>query len=134
MNSLQELEGILTEGLVARVIGEIEFYVLFRQFDSFCRRIDAMHEFSPATHSIKREATRIAEHIQHTLTLRELLQQRTILALVNKEARFLAFQPVDTELQAILQGDIVVRTANQKAIHIIRSHKRQRCLTLIINM
>ena len=132
--TFQELESILAESLVAGVAREVQLHVCLGQLNGLGTAVNAMHQLGTSTHSIEREASRIAEHIQHTLTTGIMLQQGTIPALVNKKARLLPFQPVNTELQAILRSDIIVAATHQKAVHIVSRHEGQRGLTLIINM
>ena len=60
-----------------------------------------------------------------------MLQERTILTLVDKEARLLTFQPIDVELQAILHCHIVIGMANDEAIFLMQIFlQRQRGLAL----
>ena len=92
---------------MAWVVREVEFNVLFGEFYGLGRRIDAMYEFSTATHSIERETTRIAEHVEHSLAFGVFLQKRTILALVNEETRLLALQPVNTEPQSVFRSNVL---------------------------
>ena len=77
---------------------EVQFHIGIGEFNGLGAAIHGMNQLCPTPHGIERKASGITEHVQHALTLRELLQQRTILTLVNKEARLLAFQPVNTEL------------------------------------
>lgn len=66
---LKELEGILTESPVSGVVWEVHVHISVGQFDGFARTVDRVHDFRTATHGVEREASRVAEHVQHTFAL-----------------------------------------------------------------
>ena len=70
----QKLEGILAEGLMAVVAGEVQLHVTVGQFDGLGTAVDGMDECRPTPHGIEREATCIAEHIQYPPALGVFLQ------------------------------------------------------------
>ena len=64
------LKSILSDSQsMTRIIREVEFDILIRQFDSLSRTVHRMYHFCPTTHSINRETTRVTEHIQYTSSL-----------------------------------------------------------------
>ena len=113
---IQEFEGILAESLVTWVAREIELHIATGQFDGLGRTIDGMNQLGTTTHGVERESTCVAEHIEHTLTLGVFLKQGTVLALVNEETGLLTTEPVNIEAQTVLNGDIVIATAQEEAI------------------
>ena len=118
---------------MAFIAREIQLHITIGQFDGLRTAIYGMYQFCPAPHSVERESTGIAEHVQHTLSFGEALQHRTVLTLIHEESRLLAAQPVHIEFQTIFHSDIVVGTAKEEAVlHIV--HKRQRGLTFVIDI
>ena len=127
------LKGILTKGLMALIVGEIQFDVAVGEFDGLGTTIDGMDELGPTPHSVKRKTASIAEHVEYALASGVAFEQGTIFALVDEETGLLTSEPVDIELQTVLKGDIIVGTAIDKAIlHIV--HKGQRGLALVIDI
>ena len=63
---VQKLKGILAESLMALVAREVQFDVAVGQFDGLGTGVDGVNQRCPTPHGIKREATRVAEHIEHT--------------------------------------------------------------------
>ena len=130
---LKILKRILTEGLMTLIALKIQCDITVCKFDSLCTAVNRVNQLSSTTHSVYRESTCITEHIQYALTCRILLQQRTVITLVNKETSFLSTQPIHIEFQSVLKSHIIIRTAIDKAIlHII--HKWQCGFTLIVNI
>ena len=130
---LQILEGILAEGLMTLIAFKVQSHIAVRKLYGLCATVNRMYQFSTTTHGINRESTGITEHIQHALTCRIFLKQRTVITLVYKESRLLSTKPVYIELQAVLKGHIIIRTAINKAVlHIF--HKRQRGLALVVHV
>ena len=136
-------EGIVAEGLMTLVAGEVQFDVAVGELDGLRAAVDGMDELCPAPHGIKRESTGVTEHIQHPPALGEALEQQAVVALVDEEARLLAAQPVDVEQQSVLHRGIVVRAAvdevAQRAVvgksGFIGAHlARQRGLALIVDV
>ena len=68
-----------------------------------------MNELCPTAHGIEREAASVAEHIEHLAALAELLDQGTVLALIDEEASLLTLEPIDMKLQSILDCHIADR-------------------------
>ena len=79
-----------------------------------------MNQLCPTPHGIERETSGIAEHIEHTLTTSESFEQWTVLALIDEEACLLTTQPVDIELQTVLEGDVIVASTIEEAVlHVV---------------
>ena len=133
VGALQILESILTEGLMTSVTREIQLYITIRELDGLGTAVDGMNECCPTPHGIERETTRIAEHIEHFLVLGIFLEQGTVLALIDEEARLLATKPVDMEHQPILDGGVIAVATDEEAVfHLI--HKWQGGLALVIDI
>ena len=104
---VKKLEGIFTKSLVTGVTREVERHVAVGQFDGLGTAVNRMNQAGTTAHSIEREAARIAEHVQHPPVAGIAFEQRTVLTLVNEKARLLSAQPVNIELQPILDSNIV---------------------------
>ena len=131
--TLQIFEGILTNSLMARVVGEIQLHIAACQLYCLCRTVDTAHLNGSATHGIERESPCVAEHIEHPLALGVLFQQGTVLALVDEEAGFLSLEPVHMKAQSILYSRVVGASTINKTVFLPEvSLKRQRGLALII--
>ena len=125
-------ESILAKSLVALVAWEVQLHVAVGQFNGLGAGVDRVYQFGPASHGIEREAARIAEHIEHAAATGILLQQQAVFALVDEEARLLATQPVDIELQSVLQSHVVVAAAIEETI--LKFHIGQRGLAFVVDM
>ena len=68
LDVVEEFEGIDSIGFVTRVAREVEFDVFVGEFDGFGRTVDRVDEIGTTTHSIERETTCVAEHIEHVAT------------------------------------------------------------------
>lgn len=90
VGSIEELESILTETLMARVTWEVQLHVGIGQLDCFGATINGMYQLRSSPHSIERKASRVAEHVEHGFALRILFEQGAVFPLVNEEARFLS--------------------------------------------
>lgn len=101
---IEEIEGIDGIGMMTRVVGEVASHVDIDQVDGFLADIDRIDSTGTATQGIEREASGVAEHIEHVLATRIALDEGTVLTLVNKEAGLLATQPINAELETILGG------------------------------
>ena len=94
-----------------------------------------MNQLCPTPHGIEREATSVAEHIEHLLTLRVFLKQRTVLTLVDEEACLLTTKVVNTEFQTILQGNSIISATIEEGVLLTEvSLERKGCLTLVIHI
>ena len=110
------LESIFADSLMASISREVKRNILIGQFYSLGTAVYRVNSLSLASHRINREAASIAEHVEHTLTLGIMLEQRTVFTLVNEETGFLTTQPIDMEFQSILYSYIVSITSQNKAI------------------
>ena len=97
-----ELECLLSKRFVWRIISKIVCHIATHQVNCLLAHIYRVHQFCSATQGIDRETARIAEHIEHLLTLGIMLQQSTVVTLVDEEASFLTAEPINTEVQSIL--------------------------------
>ena len=116
LDVIEILEGIDSVGFVARVAREVEFDVFISQFDGLSRAIDRVDKIGTTTHGVEREATSVAEHIEHVATTGIMLEKRAVVALVDEEASFLAIEPVGMELESVFESDGFGFIANEVAI------------------
>ena len=94
-----------------------------------------MNQLCPTPHGIEREATSVAEHIEHLLALGILFEKGAILTLVDEEARLLTSQIVNTELEAILQSNGIVSATIEEGVLLTEvGLERKGCLTLVIDI
>ncbi len=105
---VEELKGIRGVGGMTVVAGEIQLNVGIGERGGLGRRIDRVDLHCASAHCIDGEAARVAEHVQHLPPLGEFLEQGAVLTLVNEETGLLTAEPVDVELQAVLEGDVSV--------------------------
>ena len=103
---LEKIESIGSIGAMTWIAWEIQFHIGIGDTDSLLRYIDGMNQFRPTTHGIERKAARIAEHVEHTASTSEMLDESTVLALIDEETGLLPLEPIDMELQTILEGHI----------------------------
>ena len=68
LDVVEEFESIDSIGFVARVAREVEFDVFVGEFDCFGRTVDRVNEIGTTAHSIERETTCVAEHIEYVAT------------------------------------------------------------------
>ena len=68
LDVIEEFESIDSIGFVTRVAREVEFDVFVGEFDSFGRTVDRVDEIGTTAHSIERETTCVAEHIEYVAT------------------------------------------------------------------
>ncbi len=120
---------------MAAVTGEVHVDVESCEFNGFRTAVYRVHQFGSATHGIDREATRIAEHIEHATALGVTLEQRTVFALIYKESRLLTTQPVNMKFQAILHGRVILRMAVEEPVFLTEvGFEGQRRLALVIDI
>ena len=132
---LQELEGVFGKGFMARVTREVQFYVGIHQIYGLGRTVHGMHFLCPTAHGINRKAASVAEHIQHRATMGILLDQCTVVALVNEEAGLLTSKPVDMETEAVLYGYIIEVAAGKEAVLLTEVGLERQCrLAFIIDV
>ena len=93
--SLEEIEGIGSISAMTGIAREVQFHVGIRDTDGLLRHIDRMDQFCSTTHSIERESTRIAEHIEHTASTSEMLDESTVLTLIDTETSLWSLEPID---------------------------------------
>ena len=121
---------------MASIPREIQFYILVCQVNSLCWTVYRMNKVCSTSHGIERKTSSITEHIQDITSFCISLQQMAVLTLINKETRFLSFQPVYVELQSIFHCYIFRTSSLDKPI--LRrqqiSLKRQCCFRLIVNI
>ena len=115
-HTVQIFKGILGKGSVTAITREIQLYILIGKVNRFGGTVYRMYQFGIATHGINGETARVAEHIQYRAPVCIAFQQRTVFALVYKEACLLSFQPVDVEFQSLLHGYVVRAASFQEAI------------------
>ena len=121
---LQEPECIFAKGFVTRVVREIQGNIAIGQIYGLGTTVNRVHKLCPTPHGIERESPSIAEHIEHIASLSILLQERTVLTLVNKKACFLTTQPIDVEFQSILYGDVFGTSPVEEAVLWLHIWKR----------
>ena len=128
-------EGIFADSLMTCIPREIERNILIGQFYRLGTAVNRVNSLSLTSHRINRKSSGIAEHVEHTLSLGIMLEQRTVLTLIYKETGFLTSQPVDMEFQPILYSYIVSITSQDKTILLSEiSLIRQGGLTLIVDV
>ena len=129
---IEELESIGGKGLVAGISGEVERDVGIDEFHSLGTAIHGMYEVSPSAHAINTESTGITEHVEHVASLGVRLQQRAVITLIDKESRLLTLEPVDMELQSVLQGNVAGGFSQQETVLLTEGRlEGKRCLTLV---
>lgn len=69
------LESIFAESLMTGITGEVERYIIVGQLYGLGTAVYRVYLLGISTHGINREATCIAEHIEHALALGILLQE-----------------------------------------------------------
>lgn len=132
---LQKFESIAAISLMARVTGEIEFNILFGEFDGFGTAVDRMDQGSLTAHGIEREAARVTEHIEYFPAAGILFEQAAVFALVDEEACLLATQPIDMKEQSVFGGGIVMALAIEESVFLSEvGFERQGCFTLVKDM
>src|SRR6056297_1392846 len=104
---------IAGKGFMFHPCWKVELHVLIRQFCGFWGTIDRNHRFTSSGSCIDRKATCIAKQVQHIGILGIMLQELTVLPLIDVEARFLTLCPVYTEGQAILLHRIICSESQQ---------------------
>ena len=119
-HAVEKLEGIFCKSLVAAVAREIQFNVLAGKVDRLGRTVDRMNQLRPPAHGIKREASGVAEHVEHRASAGIAFKQGAVVPLVDKESGLLPFQPVYVETQTVLHGDITsaIATKNETVLFI----------------
>ena len=134
IRSIQVFESVLAERLVAVILGEIQCHILIGQLNGFRTTVYRMHQRSLSSHGIDREATCVATHIKYSPVSGILFQKASVVALINEEARLLAFHPVDIEPQSILYRHIVADIAQDETVFLaIALDERQCRLTFVID-
>lgn len=101
------LESVFAEAFVL-CIGEVESNIGIGELDSACAGIDAVDVVGSATEGIYTETASVAEHVEDVLATGIFFEKMTVVALVNEETGFLAFEPVDVELYAVLKSYVYV--------------------------
>ena len=130
--TVEIIESIVADGLMALITGEVHSHVELRELNSLCAAVYRMHNLGTASHGIDREASRIAEHVKHALALGIVLKQGAIFTLVNKESCLLAFEPVDMKLQSVLHGHIVIGVSIKEPVFLMEVFLHRQCrLTLV---
>ena len=81
---------------------KVPFHVAAYQLYGFLAHIHRMYQFCSSSQRIHRESSCIAEHVQHLFAVGVMLQQRAVVALVNKETRLLTAKPIYSKVQPIL--------------------------------
>ena len=128
----EELECILAESLMTLIAREVEGHIAVGEFNSLGTGVDRVDYRCSSPHGIERETTCVAEHIEQTAAVSIVLEQRTVLTMVNEEAGLLSAQPVNIEQQTILDSNIIRTATIEKAV--LRLHIGQRRLALIVDI
>ena len=135
LDMVEEIEGILSKGLVPAVARVIKLHVAASEAHSLAGAVDAVDELCPATHGIEGESTSVAEHVEHTSVVAVALEQGAVLALIDEEASLLASEPVDMELESVLDCDIGVELTNEILILGVEMSFIGQCgLALVVNI
>ena len=71
---------------MAFVAWEVHLHVACGQLYGFCTAIHRVNKLRPSAHGVEREASGVAEHVEHFLALGETLEQGTVLALIDEES------------------------------------------------
>ena len=101
---VEKLEGVAGKRAVARTLAEVQGHVGVGKRDGLLGGIDRIDRYSAAAEGVDGESARIAEHVEHSAAARIVPQQRAVVALVEKESRFLPPEPVDIEFQGVFRG------------------------------
>ena len=94
---------------MAAVFREIEFHVLFGEFDGSGGRIHGMDKARAASHCVKGETSRVAKHVERVPPAGVTFEQGPVLPLVDEKSCLLSFNPVYVEAKAVLHGGEIVR-------------------------
>ena len=78
-----------------------------------------MYNLGSAAQGVNRETACVAEHVEQLAPFGVLLEQGSVLALVDKESGLLATQPVDVELQTILGRYVACVAAHDVAVVLV---------------
>ena len=76
---VEVLERIFGVCLMARVAREVQFHILVGKVDGLGRAVHRVNEVGTTTHSVERETTGVAEHVQHVAPLGIAFQEVTVL-------------------------------------------------------
>ena len=86
-----------------RCVGaEIEGHIAVAELDGFARDIHRLDIFRTAAQGCEREASGVAEAVEHPVACSETLDEGPVLALVDEEARLLPFVEIDQQAVAAL--------------------------------
>ena len=104
---------------VGNPIAKVELHVLGGEVHGALRRIDRADLHGTTLGRIDREATRVAEGVEHGAPLRVALHQFAVATLVEEETGLLTLLPIYQKLLAILHDDITLAcgVAPQVTIH-----------------
>ena len=134
LHLIEKAERIFSKGFMTFVVREIQLYIGIHQIHSLGTTVNRVYRLCPTPHGIDAEAASIAEHVQHLTAMGISLYKGPILALVDEEARFLALEPVDMELQSVLYGYVIITLTKDEAILLTQgSLKGKGCLALVVN-
>ena len=67
--SFQEAKRILAKSLMAHIAWEVESHIAVRNLDGLGTAVNRVDTLGTTSHGIDREAARVAEHVEHRLTL-----------------------------------------------------------------
>ena len=104
----QELDGI---GAIARVSGWLETvqeHIPFYHIDGLAGAVHGINVNCAGAEGIDGEASGVAEEVQDVAASGIFPDKGPVLPLVEEEAGFLAFGPVDKEFMAVLKDDLLV--------------------------
>ena len=80
----------------------VEFSIYHCQIERFLTAIEAMYERCSCLESVHRKSSRVAKRIEHLFAVGKLTEQFSVLALVDKEARFLSAFPIHIKRTSML--------------------------------
>lgn len=118
-HGVKETEGVLGEGFVAWIVGEVEGDVRAGDVDGTGTAVNRMDELGTTSHGVEGEASGIAEHVEHAAVVGVALEKGAVLALIDEEACLLTAHPVDMEAETVLEGDVLGEVTQEIAILVV---------------
>ena len=113
---VKEFECVFTISLMSLIAREVEFHVGVGQVYCLGAAVNGVYEVCSSSHGIEGEASCVAEHVEHVLSLCVFLKQTAVLSLVNEESCLLSFQPVYMEFQSVFHSRVVGTASDDEAV------------------
>ena len=113
------LHGVAGERRVGKTVAEIQPHVLVGQLHGALRGVDRADLLRSARGGVDREASRVAEGVEHGAARSVAFHQFAVAALVEEEARLLSLLPVDQKTMAVFRH-LLCRScdfAHQVSVH-----------------